>query len=62
MAFTLNYDNLLFLEAEDLAEAGTKKAYDSLARDLGRHISPPGGRWSITTRPATWFDVVTRSI
>ena len=41
MAFTLNYDNMLFLDAEDLAEAGIKKAYDSLARDLGRYISPP---------------------
>src|SRR5438552_2358898 len=35
MAFTLNYDNMLFLDAEDLAEAGIKKAYDSLARDPG---------------------------
>jgi hypothetical protein len=41
IAFTLNYDNMLFLDAEDLAEAGFKKAYDSLARDLGRYISPP---------------------
>jgi hypothetical protein len=41
MAFTLNYDNMLFLDAEDLAEAGIKKAYDSLARDLGRYISLP---------------------
>ena len=41
MAFTLNYDNMLFLDAEDLAEAGIKKAYDSLVRDLGRYISPP---------------------
>jgi hypothetical protein len=41
MAFTLNYDNMLFLDAEDLAEAGIKKAYDSLTRDLGRYISPP---------------------
>ncbi len=40
MAFTLNYDNMLFLDAEDLAEAGIKKAYDSLARDLGGYISP----------------------
>ena len=32
MSFTLNYDNMLFLDAEDLAEAGIKKAYDSLAR------------------------------
>jgi hypothetical protein len=35
MAFRLNHDNMLFLDAEDLAEAGIKKAYDSLARDLG---------------------------
>jgi hypothetical protein len=41
MAFTLNYDNMLFLDAEDLAEAGIKKAYDSLARDLGGYISAP---------------------
>ena len=26
---------MLFLDAEDLSEAGIKKAYDSLARDLG---------------------------
>jgi hypothetical protein len=41
MAFTLNYDNMLLLDAEDLAEGGIKKAYDSLVRDLGRFISPP---------------------
>jgi hypothetical protein len=41
MAFTLNYDNMLFLDAEDLAEAGIKKTYDSLARDLGQYILPP---------------------
>ncbi len=41
MAFTLNYDNMLFLDAEDLAEVGIKKAYDSLADDLGRQISAP---------------------
>src|SRR5258708_1741496 len=41
MAFTLNYDNMLFLDAEDLAEAGIKKAYDSLAPDLGQYISAP---------------------
>ena len=33
MASTLNYDNMLFIDAEDLAEAGVKNAYDSPARD-----------------------------
>jgi hypothetical protein len=41
MAFTLNYGSMLFLDTEDLAEAWIKKAYDSLARDLARYISPP---------------------
>ena len=41
MAFTLDYDNMLLLDAEDLAEAGIKNAYHSLARDLARYISPP---------------------
>ena len=57
MAFTLNYDNMLFLDAEDLAEAGIKKAYDSLARDLARYISPPAEVWEIVDNDAPSYVV-----
>src|SRR5947209_2441150 len=41
MEFTLDYSKMVLLDAEDLAEAGIKGAYDSLAPQLSRYVSPP---------------------
>lgn len=43
MVFKLDYDNLIFLDAEDLAEGGIKAAYESLLpklRELVPHATP----------------------
>jgi|SRR5580700_131031 hypothetical protein len=41
MKFKLDYDKMLFLDAEDLAEAGIKEAYQSMMRALGQYVSEP---------------------
>jgi len=35
MRFTLDYDKMLFLDAEELAECGIKRRYDSILPYLG---------------------------
>ena len=37
----LDYDELVHLDAEDLAETGIKKAYDELLPQLGKYVSQP---------------------
>ena len=39
--FQLNYDDLIYLDAEDLAEAGVKDAYDSLLPLLQQYVDQP---------------------
>jgi len=41
MNFKLDYNRMLFLDAEDLAEAGIKEAYQSMVRVLGQYVSEP---------------------
>jgi hypothetical protein len=41
MAFQLNYDEMIILDAEDLAETGIKKAYDSLLPKLREYVPQP---------------------
>jgi hypothetical protein len=41
MNFTLDYDKMLVLDAEALAEAGIKEAYDSMASDFDRYQPEP---------------------
>jgi hypothetical protein len=41
MKFKLDYGELINLDAEDLAEAGIKKAYESLLKALGQYVSAP---------------------
>jgi hypothetical protein len=41
MAAELNYDNLILLDAEDLAETGIKQAYEELLPILKKHIASP---------------------
>ena len=39
--FSLNYDELIPIDAENLAELGIKKEYDSLKPKLKEYISKP---------------------
>jgi len=41
MKFTLDYDKMLFLDAETLAEAGIKETYQSMAPVLGQYVAEP---------------------
>ena len=41
MAFELDYDDLIFLDAEDLAEGGIKMTYDSLVPKLREFVAHP---------------------
>src|ERR1700674_3014095 len=41
MKFKLDYNKMYFLDAEDLAEAGIKKAYHSMVRVLCEYVSEP---------------------
>jgi hypothetical protein len=41
MGFTLDSDKLIPLDAEDLAESGIKKAYDSIRSELSRFVPRP---------------------
>ena len=41
MEFKLDYDRLLFLDAETLAEAGIKRTYESIVKDLGHYVPEP---------------------
>jgi hypothetical protein len=41
VAFKLNYDEMIVLDAEALAEAGIKEAYESILPQLGRFVPRP---------------------
>jgi hypothetical protein len=41
LTFTLDYDRLIHLDAEDLAETGIRKAYESLLPELRRYVRQP---------------------
>jgi hypothetical protein len=41
MKFTLDYDKMLLLDAETLAEAGIKNAYQSIVKVLGQYVPEP---------------------
>jgi hypothetical protein len=41
MKFSLDYTQMLVLDAEDLAEAGIKKAYESALPVLRQYVSEP---------------------
>jgi hypothetical protein len=41
MNVTLNYDKMLFLDAESLAEAGIREAYQSIVKLLSQYVSEP---------------------
>jgi hypothetical protein len=41
MSEILDYDQLILLDAEDLAEAGILKAYESLLPELRKYVPRP---------------------
>jgi hypothetical protein len=41
MSDTLDYDQLILLDAEDLAEAGIREAYESLLPELQKYVAQP---------------------
>ena len=41
MSFELDYDNLILLDAEDLAEGGIGKAYEELLPELRKYVPQP---------------------
>ena len=41
MPFELNYDQMILLDAEDLAEAGIAEAYESLLPELEKYVQQP---------------------
>jgi len=41
MKFTLDYERMILLDAEDLAEAGIKRAYGSIMPRLREYVSEP---------------------
>jgi hypothetical protein len=41
MPFTLDYDQLIHLDAEDLAETGIREAYERLLPELRKYVSRP---------------------
>jgi len=42
MSFALDYEKMLFLDAEELAEVGIKRTYDSMLDEFRRYASDPG--------------------
>ena len=43
MDFELDYDQMVFLDAEDLAEGGIGEAYESLLPKLRQYVAEPAG-------------------
>lgn len=41
MGIGLDYDKMLYLDAEDLAEGGIKRAYESVHKALSQHLPEP---------------------
>jgi hypothetical protein len=41
MSFELDYNRLVHLDAEALAEMGIAEAYESLLPELGKHVQQP---------------------
>jgi len=41
MSDTLDYDQLILLDAEDLAETGIRQAYESLLPELRKYVQRP---------------------
>jgi hypothetical protein len=57
MSFSLNYDDLVFLDAEDLAEGGIAQAYESMLPYLRKYVQQPSQIEEITDNDAPRYAV-----
>lgn len=57
MKFTLDYDKMVFLDAETLAEAGIKNAYQSIVKVLGQYVQEPADVQEIVDNDARRYIV-----
>jgi len=57
MKFMLDYDKMVLLDAEDLAEAGIKNAYQSIAKVLGQFVPEPADVQEIVDNEASRYVV-----
>jgi hypothetical protein len=60
MVFKLNYDDLVPLDAESLAEMGIKSAYEALLPTLARYVEHPAPIQEIIDRDAPHYAVTYR--
>jgi hypothetical protein len=57
MSFKLNYDDLVLLDAEDLAEEGIGQAYESLLPKLRKYVQQPARIEEVTDNDAPSYSV-----
>ena len=57
MSDTLDYDQMIFLDAEDLAEAGIREAYESLLPELRKYAPRPADVEEVTDNNAGRYTV-----
>jgi len=57
MEFTLDYNKMLMLDAETLAEAGIKETYQSILKVLGEYVSEPAELQEVVDNDAPSYAV-----
>jgi hypothetical protein len=57
MEFKLDYDKLLFLDAETLAEGGIKMSYESILKDLSHYVPAPAQIQEVIDNDASSYAV-----
>ncbi len=57
MVYTLDYDSLIILDAENLAECGIKDAYETLLPELVRYVAKPAQITELIENDATRYAV-----
>jgi hypothetical protein len=62
MSFSLDYDKMIFLDAEHLAEAGIKDAYDSLLDEFKRFVPEPAAIQELVDPDAPRYSVLFRGL
>jgi hypothetical protein len=62
MAADLNYDDLIMLDSEELAETGIKQAYEELLPILGKHLATPASITEKIDNDAPSYSVVCQGV
>jgi hypothetical protein len=57
MSFTLNYETMLALDAEELAETGIKRAYDSMMDEFRHYVPDPAEVQEVVDSDAPSYSV-----